>query len=412
MQSSSIQPPHKTEQLTDAFRIFNELSQNLSVSYQSLEKQVAKLHAELAAARSERLKTLIEKEKMAGRLQQILAALPAAVIVIDADGKVVDYNATAADFLGEPLAGVPWFDVIERNLLPVFDSPHERQLCCGRRVSISYSALDPDSGQIVLLSDVSEMRDLQERVSQQKHLSAMGEMVASMAHQVRTPLSTAILYASQLSRPVLEEDKRLRFSRNILERLHYLERQVNDMLIYAKEGRLAMETFALSDLLKNINETLQDRIATDAISFRMVNRADVEMLTGNENALRGAILNLVNNAVEACSGHGAIELFITQSGNEQVLITVKDNGEGMEKNVCTRIFEPFYTTKNSGTGLGLAVVDSVARAHGGNAICESEPGKGATFTLALPIVSDEVGILPGGFSGRHYHLKENRHETV
>ena len=79
MQSSSIQPPHKTEQLTDAFRIFNELSQNLSVSYQSLEKQVAKLHAELAAARSERLKTLIEKEKMAGRLQQILAALPAAV---------------------------------------------------------------------------------------------------------------------------------------------------------------------------------------------------------------------------------------------------------------------------------------------------------------------------------------------
>lgn len=412
MQTPTTQPSPKTEQLTDAFRIFNELSQNLSVSYRGLERQVAKLHAELAAVRSERLKTLVEKEKMAVRLQQILAALPAAVIVIDAAGKVADYNVTASDFLGEPLTGVPWVEVIERSLLPAFDNPHERQLRCGRRISISYSALNPDSEQIVLLSDVSEIRDLQERVSQQKHLSAMGEMVASMAHQVRTPLSTAILYASQLFRPGLEENKRLRFSRKILERLHYLERQVNDMLIYAKEGRLAMETFALSDLLKNVEEALQDRIVSEAISFRVFNGVSVEVMTGNENALRGAILNLINNAVEACSGQGTIELRMTQSGNEQLLITVKDNGVGMEKNVCARIFEPFYTTKNSGTGLGLAVVDSVARAHGGCASCESEPGIGTVFTLVLPIVSDEAGILPGGFSGRHYNSKENRHETV
>lgn len=412
METSTSQPPHKTEQLTDAFRIFNELSQNLSVSYQGLEKQVVKLHAELAAARSDRLKTLVEKEKIAGRLQQILAALPAAVIVIDAEGKIADFNAMASSFLGEPLAGAPWPEITERNLSPVDDNPHERQLSCGRRVSISYSALDSGSGQIVLLSDVSEMRALQERVSRQKHLSAMGEMVASMAHQVRTPLSTAILYASQLTRSGLEEDKRQRFSRKILERLHYLEGQVNDMLIYAKEGRLTMETFVLSDLLKHITEALQDRIDPDAIRFSVVNEAVLEVMTGNENALRGAILNLINNAMEACSGQGSIVLCITQTGGGQIDITVADNGIGMEKNVCARIFEPFYTTKNSGTGLGLAVVDSVARAHGGSVRCESKPGKGAVFTLTLPIVSDEAGILPGGFSSRHYNWKERCHEAV
>ncbi|MGR9114262.1 MAG: sensor histidine kinase [Gammaproteobacteria bacterium] len=412
MQTPTIQPANKAEQLTDAFRIFNDLSQNLSVSYQNLEKQVTKLHAELAAARSERLKTLIEKEKIAGRLQQILAALPAAVIVLDADGLVADFNATATDFLGESLAGRPWSDVVECSSQPVLDNPHERQLNDGRCVSISYNALHPNSGQIVLLSDVSEMRALQDRVSQQKHLSAMGEMVASMAHQVRTPLSTAILYASQLSRADLEEAKRLQFSRKILERLHYLERQVNDMLIYAKEGRLAMETFILSDLLKGIDEAVKDRIGSTSASFKIVNLAGARVLTGNENALRGAIFNLVNNAIEACTDNGLIELCIIQTDDERLLITVKDNGVGMERKQCSRIFEPFYTTKNSGTGLGLAVVDSVMRAHGGSASCDSEPGKGATFRLTLPVVSVETEILPGGFSGRHYNLEENRRETV
>ena len=256
------------------------------------------------------------------------------------------------------------------------------------------------------------MRALQERVSQQKHLSAMGEMVASMAHQVRTPLSTAILYASHLSRPVLDEDKRQRFSRKILERLHYLERQVNDMLIYAKEGRLAMETFALDDLLKNVNEALQDRIVTESVNFNIVNEAKVEHMTGNENALRGALLNLINNAVEACSDQGAIALFIGQSGQNELLFKVSDNGAGMAKNLCSRIFEPFYTTKNNGTGLGLAVVDSVARAHGGCASCVSEPGKGAIFTLTLPVALQGGGILPAGFSGKLHKKDEDRHDTV
>ncbi|MGR9045525.1 MAG: sensor histidine kinase [Gammaproteobacteria bacterium] len=415
MQTPTLQPTQKTEQLTDAFRLFNELSQNLSDAYQSLEKQVAKLHGELAAARSDRLRTLIEKEKIAGRLQQILAALPAAIIVLDVDGKVVDYNAMASDFLGEPLAGISWFDVIELKLKSVFDSPHEKLLDCGRRVSVSYNALDKGAGQIVLLSDVSEMRALQERVSQQKHLSAMGEMVASMAHQVRTPLSTAILYASHLARSGLDEDKRQRFSLKMLERLHYLERQVNDMLIYAKEGRLTMETFSLDDLLKNVREALQDRVPTESINLRIVNDAKVGQMSGNETALRGALLNLVDNAVEACSDLGTIVLSIGQSNPSELLIKVSDNGGGMAKNMCTRIFEPFYTTKNSGTGLGLAVVDSVARAHGGCVSCVSEPGKGTVFTVTLPVVTGagSAGILPGGFSGKLYNNeREDRHDTV
>lgn len=196
------------EQLTDAFRAFNQLSEDLTSSYQGLEEQVAKLHQELAAARSERLKTLDEKEAKAARLQQILGALPAAIVILDDKGQIVDCNAQANNFLGEHLVGQQWDELARLRLKSVLDNPLERQLLNGLRVNIISSSLPESKEQVIVLSDVSEMNALQESLNQKKNLSAMGEMVASMAHQVRTPLSTAILYASQLSHPAVTEEKR------------------------------------------------------------------------------------------------------------------------------------------------------------------------------------------------------------
>jgi two-component system sensor histidine kinase FlrB len=411
----------KTEQLTDAFRIFNELSQNLSVSYQGLEEQVAKLHGELAFAHSERLKTLEEKEKLASRLEKILAALPAGVIVLDADGKVLDCNAVATDFLGEPLIGMDWPDVVARSLIPVVGNPHERQLRNGKRVNMTVSRdiarNDPtDSGQIVLLSDVSEMRNLQDMLNQQKQLSAMGEMVASMAHQVRTPLATAILYASQMSSPVLDNEKRQRFSQKILERLQYLERQVNDMLIFAKDGRLAMETFSLSELLNHLRETSKEYTGSGGIDLQIINEVKNDAMLGNENALRGALLNLLNNAVDAVGQAGCVSIKLDQLDDDKLRIVIEDDGPGIDKELRQRIFEPFFTTKTYGTGLGLAVVDSVVKAHGGDVQVESVLGQGTVFSLVLPCINQVCNLLPGGFSGKNHHQSHNQrglsHETV
>jgi len=406
---------HKTEQLTDAFRAFNEWSEHLSASYQGLEEQVAKLHGELAFARSERLKTLEEKEKLASRLERILAALPAGVIVLDAVGKILDCNALAITFLGEPLLGVSWSKVVERSFIPVFDNPHERQLISGKPVSITYSQLENDAGQIILLSDVSEMRSLQELLNQQKQLSAMGEMVASMAHQVRTPLATAILYSSQLGNAALDETKRQRFAQKILERLQYLERQVNDMLIFAKDGRLSMENFSLHALLECLNETLKDYVGQGRVDVQIINAAHDDVMLGNENALRGALMNVLNNAVDALgnmeSGQGLIIINVSQPDARNLKIVIKDNGPGLTKEHCQRIFEPFFTTKTNGTGLGLAVVDSVVKAHRGQVYVASAPDAGATFTFILPCVMQTPELLPGGFSGKNLS-QENHHETV
>ena len=372
----------KAERLTDAFHLFNQLSQHLNASYQSLEGQVARLNRELAAARSERLKTLVEKERIAARLQQILAALPAAVIVLGASGEVMDCNNLAVDFLGEPLLGEDWSDLMQDRLTQIGDTPHERRLPDGRQVNMTRNFLGNESGQIILLSDVSEMRSLQKMLAQQKHLTAMGEMAASLAHQVRTPLATAILYASQMDKPVIDDKKRQLFTRKILERLHHLERQINDMLIYAKQGRLSMECFSLTSLLMRINESMAER----NIRFMLNNRVDVDVMLGNEDALRGALMNLLNNAGEACDDNGLVVMTVFQEDQYSLCIRIEDNGIGMNESQQQRVFEPFFTTKSSGTGLGLAVVDSVVRAHSGSITCSSVVGRGTVFTLMLPCI--------------------------
>lgn len=385
MTSSDLQYQQKSERLADAFRVFNTLSENLAQSYQGLQEQVAQLNRQLAIAHSESLATLVEKEKLANRLQQILAALPAAVIVLNALGRVIDCNRHAVSFLGEPLLGESWQAVVARSLLLVHDSPHERRLPDGRIVSLTRNPLDKNGEQIILLSDISELRNLQERLAQQKHLSAMGEMVAGLAHQIRTPLATAILYSSQLTKPELPALKQQQFSGKILERLHYLERQVNDMLIYAKQGRLAMQGFSWQGLMRRIEE----QMAEYDVVFLLDDHVSDDMVIGNEDALRGALLNLLNNAVEA--GADVISL-VAEQAEHDVVVTIRDNGAGIEPLAQKQLFEPFYTTKTHGTGLGLAVVESVVTAHGGRIECRSEPGLGCQFIVRLAIVPNGLNL--------------------
>lgn len=392
----------KTERLADAFRVFNELSENLAQSYQGLQEQVAHLNRQLAAARDERIATLVEKEQLADRLQQILVALPAGVMVLNADGKIVDCNEHAVRFLGEPLLDQHWQTIVERSLKPVDESPHEMRLTDGRIISISQNPLSKDGERIVLLSDISELRNLQDALAQQKHLSSMGEMVASLAHQIRTPLATAILYASQLIEPSIPALKRQQFSHKILERLHYLERQVNDMLIFAKQGRLAMQGFSWRQMLSHVADSMEQFDCT----FMLDNQVMDDRVLGNEDALRGALLNLLINAVEA--GADVISMVVCQTG-QSIEIVIQDNGPGIDEAKQKRMFEPFFTTKVHGTGLGLAVVESVVKAHKGSVLCRSSVGRGCLFNLNLPIIQSKLGL-----SSRHsaHVFSERNYEPV
>ncbi|MGH8548229.1 MAG: sensor histidine kinase [Methylococcales bacterium] len=395
--SQAVVDPDKlrrSEQLQDAFQLFNELSRNLTESYHGLQQQVADLSKELAAARNARLKTLGEKEQLANHLHALLETLPGGVVVLDSSGNIIRLNRVAGELLGKPLLGAKWNDVVNRSLGEQSDTPRERRLANGRYVNLSIQPLGDDSGQVILLTDVSEVRVLQDLVNHQKRLSAMGEMVAALAHQIRTPLSAAMLHASNLGNPALEPARQQRYAAKLLERLRCLERQVNDMLIFARDGRLVMEQIPLPRLAAKISEAVESLVGDNAIQVRITNRIGPGEVCCNEDALIGAVLNLVTNAVQAMNNQGLIQLEIAQRG-ASIRLSVQDHGPGIPRAARERIFEPFFTTRANGTGLGLAAVENVVRSHRGRVWCDTQSGPGAEFHIELPLNQNEQ-LLPGG----------------
>lgn len=391
--------PSTPEHLEEAFATFNQLSEQLVGSYQDLQGRVEQLSAELSTAKDERIKELTEKERLASRLTSLLSALPGGVVVLDSSGVIQEYNPAAANLLGEPLFQLAWSDVIRRSFSPRSDDGHEVSLSDGRRVSISTCPIESEPGQILLLTDVTEMRRLQDRLSQHQRLAAMGEMAASLAHQIRTPLSSALLYASNLKRPHLNDEQRDRFATKIRSRLGHLEQVVNDMLLYARGGLSGVEKFTTLDLLEDLEHFLESQVKSSHTHFTIDNQVGEVELCGNRQMLLSAMINLCMNAIQAMKRGGSLCVDIRQTGAGALQIRIVDNGPGINKEQQGKIFSPFYTTRQEGTGLGLAVVAAVVRAHEGEITLQSQPGEGSSFILQLPIL--EKGIKTDNSSSEH-----------
>lgn len=388
-QSDTASFPMQAQELQDAFGAFNQLSAQLTESYQQLEVRVAGLTTALETEQDERIKELTEKERVASRLASLLHALPGGVVVIDAEGKVQEHNPAAELLLGQPLLGLPWSDIIQRSFAPRSDDGHDISLVDGRKVNISTCPLGSEPGQILLITDVTEIRYLQDRMGQQQRLAAMGKMAASLAHQIRTPLSSALLYVSNLKRQVLSDEDRFVLTDKMTLRLRHLEQLIEDMLMYSREGKVGEEFFTSQSLLDDLYQGLEPQLELTKTRFISVNTNSDLVIHGNRQMLLSALTNLAMNAMQAMkeSGKtetGKIEVEITKVNNN-VCIALKDNGPGIPSELQEQIFDPFYTTRTQGTGLGLAVVKAVAKAHGGDVELKSGANEGCTFKVTLPL---------------------------
>jgi len=372
------------EGLERAFAMFSQMSTQLSDSYNLLEARVTELKGELALVSAQRMQELAEKERLAHRLQSLLDVLPGGVIVIDGQGVVREANPVACALLGKPLVGMLWREVIARNFAPRKDDGHEVSLKNGRRLSIATRSLSAEPGQLVLLNDLTETRQLQDQLARHERLSALGRMVASLAHQIRTPLSAALLYASHLTEQVLPVDQQQRFAGRLKERLHELEHQVRDMLVFAR-GELP-----LPDRIspKKLYDALRASAEPHVQGMNVRWQCDVQggELLCNRDTLVGTVLNLVENAIQAAGHQANLKIHLYVRG-QNLRLCISDNGPGIDAATLIRLGEPFFTTKTTGTGLGLAVVKAVARAHRGELLLRSRPGRGTCAILVLPLIS-------------------------
>ncbi|HIF9188252.1 TPA: sensor histidine kinase [Photobacterium damselae] len=333
------------------------------------------------------LKTSLSLSQQA-RYQQVFDVMPTGVLLLDATGRIHDANPEAHRLLDEPLIGERWIDIIKRAFAPQDDDGHEVSLHNGRKVKLAISA--SSEGQLIFITDMTETRLLQSRLSELQRLSSLGKMVASLAHQVRTPLSSAMLYASHLGSEQLAPATRQRFQGKLVDRLHDLEKQVSDMLLFAKGGDNKVVTrFSLESLLNCLEAMIEQPVIHHQIDFSIDCDDESCCLLGNENALASAISNLVINAIQN-AGDGAQIAIQCQLQQGNVLISVADNGPGIPAELQHKILEPFFTTRSQGTGLGLAVVQMVVHAHNGQLNIVSEPDQGACFTLQLPLADTDT----------------------
>ncbi|CAI8815095.1 MULTISPECIES: ATP-binding protein [Pseudomonas] len=369
--------------LEQAFALFDQVSTQLSESYNLLEARVTELKGELAVVSAQRMAELAEKERLANRLQNLLDLLPGGVIVIDGLGRVREANPAACDLLGEPLVGELWRQVIARSFAPREDDGHEVSLRDGRRLSIATRSLDAEPGQLVLLNDLTETRRLQDQLSRHERLSSLGRMVASLAHQIRTPLSAAMLYASHLAEQSLPVETQQRFAGSLKERLHELEHQVRDMLVFARGELPLTDRLTPKALFQALQQAAQTHVQGHAVRWQC--DSHLGELLCNRDTLVGALLNLVENAVQASGEPARLKVHLYR--REQVLhLCISDAGGGIDSALLARLGEPFLTTKATGTGLGLAVVKAVVRAHQGSLQLRSRPGRGTCARISLPLI--------------------------
>lgn len=319
-------------------------------------------------------------------LSEVVNKTTSAIIVVSDSGVIVKANHSALTLLGEgSLEGRRWVEVISKVFRPRNDDGHEISTRDGKRLQVTTASLS--SGQLIQMNDLTETRLLQDKLSHMERLSSLGRMAASLAHQIRTPLSAAMLYAANLGNANLQPMARKRFQEKLVSRLEALEAQVSDILMFARSNEQTVSEVDAAHLVEqacsNVTAVLTKGGAQMATQ---VDEGPMPILA-NSTALTGALSNLIANAVEAGAKHVILKL---TKNHDAVIFSVANDGPKIPNELKEKIFEPFYTSKSSGTGLGLAVVSAVTKVHQGILSLDEWNETFATvFNIAIPLFNSE-----------------------
>ena len=376
---------NKVQGLKETFDLFNRMSDDLSSSYRVLEARVSALTNELDKVNAQKEIEAKNKDQITARLTNLLDLLPGGVIVLDRWGVINQINPAGENLLSSGIVGKKWNQIVEAFFSPKDDDGHEVSMKSGRRVSISTRSLDQEVGQIILITDQTETRRLQDELSRGQRLSALGKTVSALAHQIRTPLSAATLYASHLFEKDLTSVQIKDFSKKILARLNHLERQVQDMLIFAKGNLILNDSITMNDFLNDLRSAIDTSFREKNSKLIIKNLCPNTKFICNSQSLIGALSNLINNSLQASQNGDSIHLCVEAVG-DNLNFSIIDSGQGIQPNLLSRLKqgeEAFLSTKSQGTGLGLAVARVVAREHQGSLSIESKFGEGTRVDFKI-----------------------------
>jgi len=369
--------------LESAFDNFNRVSEDLTSAYDQLENRVDSLQKELVETKNEKFHQLVEKEKLADRLSILLRTLPVGIVVLDDYGTIIENNEIANNLIGTNLIGESWNKIAKKYLAAGYSGNSEVCLKNGNRISLKIESQKRSEGKVIIINDVTEEFSYHESINRKERLESLGNMVASLAHQVRTPLSAAFLYVSSLEKRIGKQELSFQLIENVKHCLHSLEETVNDMLSFAKGEWQLSDVISMEQLVSSIRNDIKHEFGNYLIDLNENISADDPKVSINYIAFWGALKNVIHNAIQASEYDENVLIEIKTEGKE-IVFSVHDKGKGISDELKQKIFEPFFTTKAGGTGLGLAVVKSIVEAHRGTVEVRDEVPQGLCIDIRIP----------------------------
>jgi signal transduction histidine kinase len=241
----------------------------------------------------------------------------------------------------------------------------------------------------LLSASLERERRLEAEALRQNRLAAMGEMAATLAHEVRNPLGAMELFTGLLLQDLRERPDALRLARQVARGITDLNHLVTNLLEFTRTRVARRTVFDCCTLLDDAVRYTADLCVDGRVAVKREYAAPPPLACADPDLLRPVLLNLVRNALQAMPNGGSLTVGAA-AAHDGVRLTVADTGAGIPAAAREEIFRPFYTTRARGTGLGLTVVRGLTEAMGGRLEVESEEGQGTTFTVVLPAGEDEA----------------------
>ena len=370
-----------------AFKQFNKVSEQFTLAYRDLENRFKQLKLELSDTKSKRLTELAEKEQLATRLHLLLTVLPMGVLVVGKDGTILESNQTAEQFLSIPLAGSEWSQVLAQ-VFPDYEHKEISSISVNdRNLHISSKIIPGSSDTLILISDVTDPIAHIDSVKRKERLAFLGNAIASIAHDIRTPLAASFLQLSNLDKKLKEKYQETPAIEKIRHSLKVLEGTLNNMLMYAKGSADVCEAIDCKELSEVLAADTLEYFPNVALKMRADDGLERNLVKINKNAIVSCVRNIIANAQQVSAENLEINVYVWVDLNGRLNIKIDDNGPGIEQIIQHKIFDPFFTTKKNGTGLGLSIVKSIVDSHKGKVWAENH-SNGASFTIQIPLVNE------------------------
>lgn len=334
----------------------------------------------------------------------LVSALPVGLIATDSSGTVQVFNDTAASILGvgagDVVGRIP-ADVVPKALQVMFlgrQTLQEERLQEEIELSLgtesrstlhltSMVVLDEDgnfAGEVLLIRDLTEVRALEKELQTKERLAALGKMAAGVAHELRNPLSSIKGLAVLLKGKFPVQSSEAATADVLVKEVERLNRSIGEMLDYAKPGQLALQPASIDTLIEKTLSLVALDAESYGINVRLERDNGLPEVVVDRDKLQQVFLNLFLNSIQAMESGGEL-LVRTEKCNHTAVIVVEDNGVGIAADNIDRVFDPYFTTKNDGTGLGLAMTAKIIEEHEGQIEISSDPGKCTRVKISLPL---------------------------